>query len=66
VSSVKAAVMTAPNQPLEITTVELDPPGPGEVLLRVHASGVCHSDLSIIDGTLMSLTPTASMTPAPS
>jgi S-(hydroxymethyl)glutathione dehydrogenase/alcohol dehydrogenase len=58
VSTVRAAVMTATNQPLEITSVELDPPGPGEVLMRVHASGVCHSDLSIIDGKLMSLTPT--------
>jgi len=29
----------------------LAPPGPGEVLVRLHASGVCHSDLNAIDGT---------------
>ena len=31
--------------------LELAPPGPGEVLVRLHASGVCHSDLNAIDGT---------------
>jgi Zn-dependent alcohol dehydrogenase len=36
---------------LEVTDVELAPPGPGEVLVRLHASGVCHSDLNAIDGT---------------
>lgn len=56
-STVLAAVMTAPHQPLEVTEVELDPPGAGEVLVRIRASGVCHSDLAIIDGTIMSLTP---------
>jgi Zn-dependent alcohol dehydrogenase len=34
-----------------VTQVELAPPGPGEVLVRLHASGVCHSDLNAIDGT---------------
>ena len=36
--------------PLEITEVSLDPPGPGEVLVRIRAAGLCHSDLSVIDG----------------
>jgi alcohol dehydrogenase len=36
---------------LEIAELELAPPGPGEVLVRLHASGVCHSDLNAIDGT---------------
>jgi NDMA-dependent alcohol dehydrogenase len=49
--------MTAPNQPLEVREVELDGPGPGEVLVRIAATGVCHSDLSIIDGVIMSLVP---------
>ena len=40
----------AQSRPLEIEDVELDPPGPGEVLLRVKAAGLCHSDLSVIDG----------------
>lgn len=38
------------SRPLEIAEVELDPPGPGEVLLRMRAAGLCHSDLSVIDG----------------
>jgi alcohol dehydrogenase len=37
-------------RPLAIEDVELDPPGPGEVLVRIRAAGLCHSDLSVIDG----------------
>lgn len=40
----------ADSRPLKIREVELDPPGPGEVLVRVHAAGLCHSDLSVISG----------------
>jgi len=40
----------AASQPLSIEEVELDPPGPGEVLIRVRAAGLCHSDLSAING----------------
>lgn len=40
----------ADSRPLGIEAVELDPPGPGEVLVRVRAAGLCHSDLSVIDG----------------
>jgi len=36
--------------PLEIAEVDLAPPGPGEVLLRILAAGLCHSDLSLISG----------------
>jgi alcohol dehydrogenase len=38
-------------KPLEVADVELDPPGPGEVLIRLRAAGLCHSDLSVIDGS---------------
>lgn len=41
----------AESRPLEIAEVELDPPGPGELLVRVRAAGLCHSDLSVIDGS---------------
>jgi Zn-dependent alcohol dehydrogenase len=37
--------------PLEVTELELAPPREGEALVRLHASGVCHSDLNAIDGT---------------
>lgn len=46
--------MTPPygdSRPLHVLEVELDPPGPGEVLVRIRAAGLCHSDLSVIDGT---------------
>ncbi len=41
----------AQSRPLELVDLELDPPGPGELLVRVRASGLCHSDLSVIEGT---------------
>jgi alcohol dehydrogenase len=40
----------AASQPLTLETLELDPPGPGEVLVRIKAAGLCHSDLSVING----------------
>lgn len=40
----------ADTRPLSIEEVELAPPGPGELLLRIHAAGLCHSDLSAING----------------
>ena len=45
-----AAAPYADSRPLEIWEVDLAPPGPGEVLVKVAAAGVCHSDLSIING----------------
>jgi alcohol dehydrogenase len=41
----------AESRPLEIAELELDPPGPGEMLVKVGAAGLCHSDLSVIDGS---------------
>jgi len=40
----------AESHPLSIETVNLSAPGPGEVLVRILAAGLCHSDLSVIDG----------------
>lgn len=40
----------ADSRPLSIEQVELAPPGAGEVLLKIHAAGLCHSDLSAING----------------
>lgn len=39
------------SRPLEIVELELGEPGPGEALVRVRAAGLCHSDLSTVDGT---------------
>jgi Zn-dependent alcohol dehydrogenase len=41
----------AESRPLRIEEVQLAPPGPGELLVRVSAAGLCHSDLSVIDGS---------------
>jgi alcohol dehydrogenase len=41
----------ATTRPLEVVELRLDPPGPGEVRVRVGAAGLCHSDLSVIDGS---------------
>ena len=57
---IKAAVLyktgVAPpyavTMPLSIEEVDLDPPGPGEVLVKIGAAGLCHSDLSTISGVL--------------
>ena len=38
------------NHPLIIEELELDKPGAGELLVKIHAAGLCHSDLSVIDG----------------
>lgn len=40
----------AESRPLKIQEVELDEPGAGEVLIRIRAAGLCHSDLSVISG----------------
>lgn len=40
----------ASSKPLGIEEVELDPPGAGEVLVRIRAAGLCHSDLSVLNG----------------
>ena len=46
----KAAVLYEPNKPMEVQTVDLDDPSDGEVLVRIAAAGVCHSDLHLIKG----------------
>ena len=56
---VKAAVLNeigrappyARSRPLEVVELDLAPPGRGEVLVLVKAAGLCHSDLSVIDGS---------------
>jgi alcohol dehydrogenase len=49
----------AESKPLEIVEMELDPPGEGELLVRVRAAGLCHSDLSVIDGSRPRVMPMA-------
>lgn len=48
--SMGAARPYADSRPLSIETVTLDDPGPGEVRVAIKAAGLCHSDLSVING----------------
>lgn len=48
----KAAVLWELNAPWTIEEIELDPPGPGEVLVKIAASGMCHSDEHLVTGDL--------------
>ena len=47
----KAAVLQGVGQPLSIEEVQIDLPGPHEVLIRTAAVGVCHSDLHFLQGS---------------
>jgi S-(hydroxymethyl)glutathione dehydrogenase/alcohol dehydrogenase len=47
---IKAAVAWAPNQPLSIETIDLEMPKKGEVLVKMIASGVCHTDAYTLSG----------------
>ena len=49
----------AESRPLDVAELELDPPGPGELRVRVGAAGLCHSDLSVIDGSRPRVMPMA-------
>src|SRR5882724_10562859 len=47
---VRAAVATAAGKPLEVTTVQLDGPREGEVLVEIKATGICHTDKFTLSG----------------
>jgi S-(hydroxymethyl)glutathione dehydrogenase/alcohol dehydrogenase len=49
---VRAAVLTESGAPLRVADIDLPDPGPGQVRVRIAATGVCHSDLSLARGTL--------------
>jgi S-(hydroxymethyl)glutathione dehydrogenase / alcohol dehydrogenase len=48
--AMQAAVFRQPHQPLTIEAVDIDRPGPRELLVRTAATGVCHSDLHLVEG----------------
>ena len=53
----RAAVLHDVGQPVQIQTVTVAAPGPGQVRVQVRAAGVCHSDLSAVNGTIPQLAP---------
>lgn len=56
--SIRAAVLREPGTRLSIETIEIDAPGPHEVLIKTAACGVCRSDLHFIEGTFPHPLPT--------
>ena len=48
----QALVATGPGEPLQVREVELRPLTPGDVRVEIAGVGVCHSDLSMVNGTL--------------
>jgi S-(hydroxymethyl)glutathione dehydrogenase/alcohol dehydrogenase len=48
----RAAVLWERNAPWSVEEIDLDAPGPGEVLVKLHASGLCHSDEHLVTGDL--------------
>ncbi|HSD03491.1 MAG TPA: alcohol dehydrogenase catalytic domain-containing protein, partial [Gaiellales bacterium] len=48
----RAALLPAAGTPLRVVELDVAPPGPGEVRVRLHASGVCSDDLNAIDGSV--------------
>ena len=48
----KAAILWETNTPWSVEEIELDDPGPGEVLVKLAASGLCHSDEHLYTGDL--------------
>jgi S-(hydroxymethyl)glutathione dehydrogenase/alcohol dehydrogenase len=54
----RAAVLNEARSPLTIDELTIDDPGPGEAVVRVVATGVCHSDLHFIEGTYPARMPT--------
>ena len=48
----RAALLEQPGEPLQLADVREPSPGPGQILLRVHACGVCRTDLHLRDGEL--------------
>jgi S-(hydroxymethyl)glutathione dehydrogenase/alcohol dehydrogenase len=53
----RAALVREPGAPITVEEIELNPPGPGEVLIRVAGASLCHSDLSVARGVLRAATP---------
>ena len=50
--TMKAMVLQAPGQPLVYREIYLPVPNPDQLLIKVHACGVCRTDLHVVDGEL--------------
>ncbi|MBV9228739.1 MAG: Zn-dependent alcohol dehydrogenase [Chloroflexi bacterium] len=55
----RTAVIYAPNEPIRVEEIELDPPKANEVQVRLVAAGICHSDYHVVTGELPTYLPLA-------
>lgn len=53
--SSRAAIAFSPNAPLIIDKIQVDAPGEGEVLVEIKASGLCHTDITALQGKMAAL-----------
>ena len=53
----RAAVLFEPGKPLEVCYVDVQDPKAGEVRIEIKAAGVCHTDLSVMTGSLKAPVP---------
>jgi propanol-preferring alcohol dehydrogenase len=51
-ATMRAMVLEAPGEPLICREIPLPKPSPGQILIKVHACGVCRTDLHVVDGEL--------------
>ena len=58
-NAIGSAQPYATSTPISIEELEFDSPGPGEVVVRIASAGLCHSDLSNLNGTIPKPTPLA-------
>ncbi|KAK4939203.1 hypothetical protein LTR10_020502 [Elasticomyces elasticus] len=56
-TTTEALVLPSINAPLTLRSVQLSPLQPDEALIEIHATGICHTDLSCMNGTLPISTP---------
>ena len=56
----------AASRPFTVGPLSLDGPAAGELLVRIEAAGVCHSDLSVVDGNRRRPVPIVRISPMPS
>ncbi len=49
-NTMQAAVVEQFGKPLQLRELPIPEPGPGEILVKIHSTGVCHTDLHAVDG----------------
>lgn len=51
-TKVQAVISRAKGEPVELTTIQIPEPGPNDVIVKIQACGVCHTDLAYQQGDI--------------